>query len=366
MSSHHFALSADDIVLDSLPDSVEETIRKRDKWVAARRGGSAGLEFLVSDVQRWTPGRTVRVAFLGGNEQLHRDIEDATRVITEACNLKLDFRETSNGPYRTWSEQDTDYAAEIRVSFDMGGYFSLVGTDSINPAIGVATEGVGGRPRQRSLNLGGFDVQRPETWRGTARHEFLHALSFHHSHQNMRGPCEQEFRWDDDPGYQPTRDARGVFVSDAAGRRPGIYTYLSGPPNSWSKARVDHNLRSQIDDPNVVAGPFDAASVMLYRFPPLFYKKVPSGCAPTGDGTDLSDGDRRGLRLLYPQSAADLEAVSAAQQTLAAALEKRAEAARNRSREGLETPAGEAEYFERATAETLRRALAGRSRLEGD
>ena len=163
MTSHQFALTADDSVLDSLPESVEETIRKRDKWVADRRGGSAGLEFLVSDVQRWTPGRTVRVAFLGGNEQLHRDIEDATRVITEACNLKLDFRAAPGGAYRTWSEQDTEHEAEIRVSFDMGGYFSLVGTDSINPAIGMAQDAVGGRPGQRSLNLGGFAVQRPET-----------------------------------------------------------------------------------------------------------------------------------------------------------------------------------------------------------
>jgi hypothetical protein len=360
MSRPDFALGADDILLESLPDAVEATIRKRDKWVAERGAGSAGLEFLVSDVQRWTPGRTVRVAFLGGNEQLHRDLEDATRVITDACNLKLTFRDTSNGPYRKWSEQDTDYAAEIRVSFDMGGYFSLVGTDSINQAIGAPTDPVGGHPGQRSLNLGGFDVQRPATWRGTARHEFLHALSFHHSHQNMRGPCEQEFRWDDDPGYQPTRDARGVFVADPAGLRPGIYTYLSGPPNSWPRSRVDHNLRSQIDDPNVVAGPFDAASVMLYRFPPLFYKNVPSRCAPTGDGTELSDGDRRGLRLLYPQVAAELESVSTAQQALAAALEKRAEAARRRSEEGLESSGGESEYYVRTTAETLRRARKGR------
>jgi hypothetical protein len=27
-------------------------------------GGHAGLEFLVSDLQRWLPGQTLRVAFL--------------------------------------------------------------------------------------------------------------------------------------------------------------------------------------------------------------------------------------------------------------------------------------------------------------
>ena len=123
----------------------------------------------------------------------------------------------------------------------------------------------------------------------------------------MRGPCSDDFRWDNDPGYVPTTNASGVFVPDAQGRRPGIYTYLAGPPNQWSKAKVDHNLRT-VEDPNAVAGPFDAASVMLYRFAPFFYKTSPSPCAPSGPGLELSDGDKRGLQLLYPAAA---EAVNA-------------------------------------------------------
>jgi hypothetical protein len=117
----------------------------------------------------------------------------------------------------------------------------------------------------------------------------------------MRGPCEDEFRWEDDAGYVPTRDARRVFVPDPAGRRPGIYTYLGGPPNRWSRRKVDHNLRT-VESPDVIAGPFDSASVMLYMFPPFFYKSTPSACAPTGNGVDLSQGDIRGLKLMYPAS----------------------------------------------------------------
>jgi hypothetical protein len=44
---------------------------------------------------------------------------------------------------------------------------------------------------------------------------------------------------------------------------------------------------------------------MLYRFAPFFYKTSPSACAPTGPGLDLSDGDKRGLALLYPSFADD-------------------------------------------------------------
>lgn len=230
-----FALTADDIVLEGLPDDVVASMEIRDRWMASLGDGGLGLEFLVADLQAWTPGQVVRVAFLGGSTELRAAIEDATKAISEVAHLTLDFKE--NGVFRTWSPNDTQYKGDIRVSFDQKGYFSLVGTDSINPSIGLTQQPVGGRPHQRSLNLGGFDVALPPRWRGTVRHEFLHALAFHHEHQNMRGPCELAFRWEDDPGYQPTRDARGTFVADANGRRPGIYTYLSGFPNNWPKAR---------------------------------------------------------------------------------------------------------------------------------
>jgi hypothetical protein len=58
-----------------------------------------------------------------------------------------------------------------------------------------------------------------------------------------------------------------------------------------------------------VAGAFDPASVMLYRFPALFYKTGNSGCAPTGDGIELSENDIRGLKLMYPAVGPSMEAV---------------------------------------------------------
>ncbi|MBM7505833.1 hypothetical protein ACFPER_01870 [Agromyces aurantiacus] len=294
------------MLLESLPDETVAAIEVRDRWRRRASSGAAGLEFIVTDLGRWPVGSTVRVAFLGGDTALHDDIVSATQQITDSCNLRLDFgRDPGTGAYRRWTTADTEYAAEIRVSFDADGYFSLVGTDSTDPTIGRPGDPVGGHPGSRSLNLGEYDTDRPAKWEGTVRHEFLHALGFHHSHQNMRGTCESEFRWEDDDGYVPTTDARGVFVPDAAGKRPGIYTFLAGPPNRWSRAKVDHNLRTE-EDPDVIAGPFDAASVMLYRFPDFFYRSNPSSCAPTTDGQNLSDGDRRGLNVLYPHTADEL------------------------------------------------------------
>ena len=103
----------------------------------------------------------------------------------------------------------------------------------------------------------------------------------------------------------PTKNANGVFVPDSSGRRPGIYTYLSGPPNVWSRAKVDHNLRPTTG--HTTASAFDRASVMLYRFPALFYRTSGSPCAPSGDGQDLSEGDGDGLDLLYPGAEAPSE-----------------------------------------------------------
>ena len=291
----------EEVIFESLPEDVISTMEVRDRWftrsVPPPEGGEA---FVVEDLLRWQPGQTVRVAFLGGDTQLHSDIAGATQEITAACNIKLDFGfNAQTGTFRRWSTTDQQYAADIRVSFDQSGYFSLLGTDSKNPNIGAQGGPVGGRPNQRSLNLGGFHVQRPETWQGTTRHEFLHALAFHHEHQHPGGGCTDEFRWQDDPGYQPTRNENGVYISDEQGRRPGIYTYLAGAPNFWSRATVDHNLR-RLPPEGLTTGNFDRASIMLYRFPPLFYRSSPSPCAPSTNGQTLSAGDRQGLLHLYP------------------------------------------------------------------
>jgi hypothetical protein len=347
-------LQDDDIVLDALPDDVLASMESRDRWMAELPYAEGGLEFLVADVEAWTPGQTVRIAFLGGSEDLYKEIEDATAEIAESSNLTLDFG--ADGTYRTWSESDNEYAAEIRVSFDQAGYFSLVGNDSVNPNIGLPQSAVGGRPHQRSLNLGGFDRQRPPTWAGTTRHEFLHALGFHHEHQNVRGPCQAAFRWDDDPGYQPTTDANGRYVPDANGLRPGVYTYLSGYPNGWARAKVDHNLRAGADSQSLTAGVFDAGSVMLYRFPPLFYRTNPSPCAPMGDGQHLSDGDKAGLAVLYPQHRSEIDGIAARRESLLGVVESAAAGGGLESMPGSGAPdiAAQTEATLRSSVEQLR------------
>src|SRR5262249_28580451 len=116
------SITSHDLVLDNLPDDVAATIEIRDKFIRDfSMSGRAGLEFLISDLQRWLPGQTLRVAFLDGDRDLHGDIVEATKEITDACNLDFDFGEDDEGNFRRWTENDTRQAAEIRVSFDKPG-----------------------------------------------------------------------------------------------------------------------------------------------------------------------------------------------------------------------------------------------------
>src|SRR5690349_10941147 len=105
------------------------------------------------------------------------------------------------------------------------------------------------------MNFEGFDVQLPQDWRGVVLHEFGHALGLEHEHQHPVQPCD--FRWEDDPGYTPTTDRFGQFTPDEAGRKPGIYTLLGGPPNRWSREMVDFNLRKLPDSSAFRTSAFD-------------------------------------------------------------------------------------------------------------
>src|SRR5688500_2044651 len=69
-------LTEDDIVLESWPEDVVATMEARDQWLAALPpvDGDGVQFFFLVDLQRWSPGSTVTVAFLGGNSALHKQI----------------------------------------------------------------------------------------------------------------------------------------------------------------------------------------------------------------------------------------------------------------------------------------------------
>jgi hypothetical protein len=292
--------------MERYPDRLQARVELYRRMLSTPRSSAGGFSphFILSLTRRWQqPGQTLKVAFRGGDTPLHRDIATAVTEWTKYANLNFDFGvDSATGNYRTWSRSDTTFAADIRVSFDQSGYYSLVGNDSIN---GTIT-----RPGEESLNLEGFDQVRPNDWKNVALHEFGHAIGFEHEHQSPVAPCD--FRFDNDPGYVLTTDSFGQYMPDSEGRRPGLYTLLGGPPNNWPAAVVDFNLKQLPESHAYDVGPFDKDSIMKYFFPDwMFVSGVTSACYTGAENLVISDGDKQGAAKVYPRAQESIRAVSA-------------------------------------------------------
>lgn len=296
-------------IQEGYPVTFIDALEQQQKQLeAASTEIGTGLQSVVSISRSWTPGTTITVAFKGGSNDLRRGIIDATRPWTDAANIHFDFGDPSQG-FREWSTADSAYHGDIRIAFDgglEGGYWSMVGRDSINTALR--------RPNMASMNFDGFNLGLPWNWQAVVLHEFGHALGFEHEHQNPASTCEQEYRWDDDPGYIPTRDSRNQLIRDPQGRNPGIYTVLGGPPNSWSRAQVDFNMRRFANTADLAFTSFDGDSIMKYHFDSQLFLNVSvstsSGCFSPSTFV-LSAQDRQAAARRYPHSPSDVQTVSA-------------------------------------------------------
>lgn len=308
-------------VAEGYPAKVWNSIKKHndslstDAQAAAPKSGPGKNVFasvMIKAFRRWQPGGRVTVAFNGGNPQLYALIEKTAKewVTVGNANLELSFR-NADGSFRTWDAEDLQYAGVVRISFDQPGYWSLVGTDAVMRDIW------GGSPNQASMNFQGFNRGLPANWHTVVLHEFGHALGFEHEHQSPAVECG--FRFEDDPGYIPTTDYAGAFVPDKYGRRPGLYTYLGGPPNDWDRDTVDFNLRTIAASSGYPLDAFevsdyDPKSIMEYYFEPaMFVAGRQSPCAIARENSELSAQDRKAvanayrLKPAFPEFAAILE-----------------------------------------------------------
>lgn len=101
-------------------------------------------------------------------------------------------------------------------------------------------------------------------------HEFGHALGLIHEHQNP--------------------------ISSIKWNKPAVIADLSGPPNNWDGATIDHNMFEQYP-PNEIAGTkLDTTSIMMYPIPQSWTLDGTSA----GMNNDLSSTDRTFIRKQYP------------------------------------------------------------------
>ena len=254
--------------------------------------------YFINVSKRWDPGSTVSIAFRGGTPELHRQIAQVAALWTLHGNVGLDFGFEPSKGYRQWEPTATGPVPDIRIGFDSGGYWSCVGRGSVDGACAASNE--------TSMNLGGFDQWLPPNWQSIVLHEFGHALGFEHEHQMPQGGCESEFLWDGDAGYIDTKDSYGQFTKDSSGRRPGIYRVLGGPPNNWSRDRVDFNLRKITPSSAFETSALDNQSIMKYDFPEWMYRNGRQSSCFSTRNDDLSQLDRVGMLRLYPRHPQDI------------------------------------------------------------
>jgi hypothetical protein len=158
----------------------------------------------------WMNGSTLRVRFLGGTANEQATAREQAGWWGQVANLKFDFNNANN--------------AEIRIAFDSNnGAWSYVGTDCRNIPLD-----------QPTMNLGFLD-------RGTAAHEFGHAIGLAHEHQNPRGGIQ----WNE----------------------PVVIQELAKSPNFWDEETTRHNVIRKYSADQINGTDFDPDSIMLYFFP---------------------------------------------------------------------------------------------------
>jgi hypothetical protein len=290
-------------VMEGYPDKIQARIETVERFFREHALAAPGddhsfaAQYFLNTSRKWVPGQTLKVGFAGGTPALREKIEKAALQWSGYCNITLNFRE--GAAFREWSSSDTGYTADIRISFDQEGYWSMIGRDSITPSVAS--------PNEASMNFGGFVSLLPSDYATTVEHEFGHALGFEHEHQHPLNGCDHDFRWENDPGYTATQDSYGQYIADASGKRPGIYTILGGPPNNWSKAKVDFNLKELPDSHAYAIGPFDGKSIMKYYFPDWMFVSGTTSHCYSAENLDISSGDRQGAALLYPKAPQEVQ-----------------------------------------------------------
>jgi hypothetical protein len=210
---------------------------------AGTGGGHEGaLELVLPTSKLWDSGRVLDFHFLGGTDEQKRAFRTDAAKWTQYANLLMRFD----------AAIDT---AEFRVDFTQQGNWSYVGLDNL-----------GRPPGSQTMNIWNMD---------SILHEVGHAIGCAHEHSSPAG----SIKWN----------------------KPVVYQALGGPPNEWTKAKVDQNVFFKYDATTTQFSAFDGKSIMLYFFP--------ANWTLDGNGTSsnkqLSATDTGFIRRCYPGCTVD-------------------------------------------------------------
>jgi hypothetical protein len=195
----------------------------------------------------WPKGRTLRVRFLDGVDQVQVKVIEAAKKWMEFADIVFEFGSAAD--------------AELRVSFAQRGSWSYIGTD----ALGIDRA-------SPTVNFGWLTPSTEQSeYDRVVVHEFGHALGCIHEHQNP--------------------------AANIPWNKEAVYRYYAGPPNNWTKDQVDVNLFDKYDRTLTQFSEFDPQSIMLYPIP----KEHTLGGFEVGWNKELSPVDKQFIGQLYPK-----------------------------------------------------------------
>jgi astacin (peptidase family M12A) len=216
-------------------------------WLAGASGEDATQKrAAMVKASQWKSKEKITVGFLDGDTGVQGKVREAALGWKNHMGVVLDFRKDAN--------------TLVRISFKHKGSWSTLGTTCRQVPKGQAT-----------MNYGWLTpTSTPTEVERVVLHEFGHALGLVHEHQNPAGGI----KWN----------------------KPQIYKDLSGPPNSWTKEQIDHNMFKAYAASETNFTATDGKSIMMYPIP----KSWTTDGFTVGLNNTLSATDKKFIRKMYP------------------------------------------------------------------
>ncbi|XXF79249.1 hypothetical protein P2318_05705 [Myxococcaceae bacterium GXIMD 01537] len=185
-------------------------------WVAGAERAEGKDRAALLKASKWMAGDKITVTFLDGDPGVQERVKKVALQWTRPGLARLMFSFT------------TDPNALIRISFRYAGSWSTLGSSCRTVPRG-----------QPTMNYGWLTPTSTDAeLERVVLHEFGHALGLIHEHQNPTG------------GIQWNKEV--------------VYKELSGPPNNWTRAQIDHNLFEPYSRADTNYTSTDSTSIMMY------------------------------------------------------------------------------------------------------
>ncbi|MGF6130211.1 hypothetical protein QF019_005446 [Pseudomonas frederiksbergensis] len=202
------------IEADDISASYEAAVAENPANRVASASGR-GKRAVARHTHFWAPGRTLRIAFLDGDQAFKDATIAAASNWLAHINLKFDFVDGEVG--------------DIRISRTPGTYWSRVGTDALlieeGPTMGLSP-----------------DLRAPAFFAANVMHEFGHVLGAQHEHLHP----EATIPWD-----------RGAFYA-----AHGVDEHSD--EDHYARSVLDGHYLQRLDASDVRHSTYDPKSIMHY------------------------------------------------------------------------------------------------------